>query len=182
MDTKLGIGLATGMFYHAPAGTTLPSYPGEALSASWKLVGDVTQDGITLTTDKSVENLKNWANVIKRVIMTDHSETIQSPLMDTTAEVLKTVLGKDNVTETPANGAHGALVTANLSNGSLPEAEAFLWLMKDGDDLMYIGCKNGQVTSVDNVSFAPGSSINWIPTITALEDGFVFMTNDGASS
>jgi hypothetical protein len=102
--------------------------------------------------------------------------------MDTTAEVLKTVLGKDNVTETPANGAHGALVTANLSNGSLPEAEAFLWLMKDGDDLMYIGCKNGQVTSVDNVSFAPGSSINWIPTITALEDGFVFMTNDGASS
>lgn len=182
MDAKLGIGLATGMFYHAPAGTSLPTYPGEALAAAWKLVGDVTQDGITLATDKSVENLKNWANVIKRVIMTDHSETIQSPLMDTTAEVLKTVIGKDNVTVTPANGAHGELVAANLSSGSLPEAEAFLWLMKDGDDLMYIGCKNGQVTSVDNVSFAPGSSINWIPTITALEDGFVFMTNDGASS
>lgn len=182
MDTKLGIGLATGMFYHAPAGTSLPAYPGEALSSSWKLVGDVTQDGITLTTDKSVENLKNWANVIKRVIMTDHSETIQSPLMDTTAEVLKTVVGKDNVTETSANGAHGNLIAANLSSGNLPEPEAFLWLMKDGDDLMYIGCENGQITSVDNVSFAPGSSINWIPTITALEDGFVFMTNDGASS
>lgn len=182
MDTKLGIGLATGMFYHAPAGTALPAYPGEALGAAWTLVGDVTQDGITLTTDKSVENLKNWANVIKRVIMTDHSETIQSPLMDTVAEVLKTVLGADNVTVTPANGAHGELVAANLSAGSLPEPEAFLWLMKDGDDLMYIGCKKGQVTSVDNVSFAPGSSINWIPTITALEDGFVFMTNDGASS
>ena len=120
MDTKLGIGLATGMFYHAPAGTALPAYPGEALGASWKLVGDVTQDGITLTTDKSVENLKNWANVIKRVIMTDHSETIQSPLMDTTAEVLKTVIGKDNVTVTPANGSHGELVAANLSSGSLP--------------------------------------------------------------
>ena len=25
MDVKLGTGLATGMFYHAPAGTALPS-------------------------------------------------------------------------------------------------------------------------------------------------------------
>jgi hypothetical protein len=44
--------------------------------------------------------------------------------------------------------------------------------MKDGDDLIGIGCSNGQVTAVDNVSFAPNNAINWIPTITALEAGF----------
>ena len=170
MDVKLGLGLATGMFYHAPAGTALPTDPTAAIPSTWTHVGDVSEDGITLATDKSVTNLKNWANKIKRSIMTDHSETIQSPLMDTTAEVLKVVLGEDNVTESSTT------VTASLSASDLPAQEAFLWVMKDGDDMMMIGCSYGQVTAVDNVSFAPGSAINWTPTITAMGDnGFQFI-------
>jgi hypothetical protein len=43
-DVKLGIGLATGMFYHAPIGTAFPTYPAETLAAAWKKVGDVTAD------------------------------------------------------------------------------------------------------------------------------------------
>lgn len=167
MDVKLGLGLATGMFYHAAAGTTLPTDPTAAIDTTvWTHVGDVTNDGITLTMDKSAENLRNWANVIKRVIMTEHTETIQAPLMDTTEEVLKAVLGEDNVTT-----ASGVTIV-NLSAASLPEEEAFLFVMKDGDDMMMIGCSNGQVTSVDDVTFAPESAINWVPTITAMGDGF----------
>lgn len=177
-DVKLGIGLATGMFYHAPAGTALPTYPGETLAAAWVLVGDVTQDGITVTTDKSTENLKNWANSVKRVILSDHTETIQAPIMDTTEEVLKTVLGSDNVTTTAATSSHGALVTASLSGSELPPEEMFLFLMKDGDDMMMVGCK-GQIMSMEDVTFAPGAAINWTPTITALDNSLVFITDDG---
>ena len=166
MDVKLGLGLATGMFYHASAGTALPTDPTAAIPAAWTHVGDVTNEGITLAMDKSVENLRNWANVIKRVIMTEHTETIQAPIMDTTEEVLKTVLGEGNVTT--AND----VTTVNLSAASLPPEEAFLFVMKDGDDMIMIGCTNGQVTEVDNVTFAPESAINWIPTITAMGDGF----------
>lgn len=167
MDVKLGLGLATGMFYHAPAGTELPTSLSTAPTTPWAHVGDVTNDGITLALDKSVENLRNWANVIKRAIVTDHTETVQSPIMDTTAESLKAVFGDENVTS--ANDK----VTVNLSATDLPEQEAFLWIMKDGDDMMAIGCTHGQVTAVDNVSFAPGSAINWTPTITAMgDDGF----------
>ena len=109
--------------------------------------------------------------------MTDHSETIQSPLMDTTAEVLKTVLGEDNVT------VSGSKTTAKLSADDLPEQEAFLWVMKDGDDMMMLGCSYGQVTAVDNVSFTPGGAINWVPTITAMgTDGLVFILDESSSS
>ena len=59
------------------------------------------------------------------------------------------------------------------------EEEAFLWLMKDGDSMIAIGCTNGQVTAVDNVSFAPGSAINWTPTISALGDGFQMIVDEG---
>lgn len=180
MDVKLGLGLATGMFYHAPAGTDLPEYPSATLGGAWVKVGDVSDEGITLATDKSVENLRNWANVIKRAIMTDHTETIQAPIMDTTEEALKTVVGADNVTTTAAATGHGKLINVNLSAADLPEEEAFLWLMKDGDAMIMIGCTNGQVTAVDNVAFAPNAAINWIPTVTALGDGFQMVIDEGA--
>lgn len=167
MDVKLGLGLATGMFYHAPAGTALPTDPTETLLTAWKHVGDVSDAGITLALNKSTQNLKNWANKIKRVLLTDHSETIQSPIMDTVEEALKTVVGERNVTT--SNG----VITVNLSDGDLPPEEAFLWVMKDGDDMMMIGCSHGQVSAVDNVTMAPGAAINWTPTITAMgDDGF----------
>ena len=96
--------------------------------------------------------------------MTEHSETIQTPLMDTTAEVFEVVVGSGNVTT--ASG----VTTVNLSSGSLPPKEAFLWVMKDGDDMIMIGCSNGQVSAVEAVTFAPNSAINWTPTITATDD------------
>ena len=168
-DVKLGLGNATGMFYHAPAGTALPTL-GETPSSTWKLVGDVTDAGITLALNKSVTNLKNWANKIKRAILTDHSETVQSPIMDTTEESLKTVVGSKNVT------VSNNIIQVNLSDTDLPAPEAYLWLMKDGNDLMGIGCTNGQITAIDNVSFAPNNAINWTPTITAMGDGFKFLS------
>ena len=178
-ETKLGIGLATGMFFHAPAGTALPDYPAAQLAEAWEEVGDITEDGIVLATDKNTENLKNWAKVIKRVIMTDHTETIQAPIMDTTEESLKVVVGEDNVQVTPANAQHGKIVKANLSDGNLPEPEAFLFLMKDGDDMIAIGAEKAQISGVDNVSFAPNSGITWGVTITAMEDGFQLIMDDG---
>ena len=169
MDVKLGAGLATGMFYHAPAGTALPTL-GTTPASPWTKVGDVSDAGITLALNKSVTNLKNWANEIKRAILTDHSETVQAPIMDTTEEVLKTVVGEKNVTKS------NNVITVNLSDADLPEQEAFLFLMKDGDDLMGIGCSYGQVTAVDNVSFAPNNAINWTPTITGMRTGFKFLS------
>lgn len=180
-DVKLGIGLATGMFYHAPSGTSLPTYPTETLGVAWVKVGDVTQDGITLTLDKSTENLKNWANVIKRVILTDHTETIQAPIMDTTQEVLETVIGASNVSTTAANASHGNLVTATLSSSSLPAEECFLFIMKDGDDTIALGC-TGQIQSMEAVNFAPGSSITWTPTITVLNNSLTMITDDGQTT
>lgn len=170
-DTKLGLGLATGMFYHATAGTALPDITTAAsatamTTAGWTKVGDVSNAGITLAFDKSVTNLRNWANVVKRVIMTEHSETIQSPIMDTNEETFKVVVGASNVST--ASG----VTTVNLSDGELPDEEAFCWVMKDGNDMIVIGCTNGQVSAVDNVTFAPSDAINWTPTITAMGDGF----------
>ena len=175
MDTKLGTGLATGMFYHAPAGTALPSSLNTNLSSAWKHVGDVSDAGITLGFNKSVSNLKNWANKIKRSILTDHSETVQAPIMDTTEESLKTVVGEKNVS------VSGNVIKVNLSDGDLPKPEAYFFIMKDGDDMMAVGCTKGQITAVENVAFTPGDAIKWTPTITGQDNGWELIMEEGAS-
>ena len=248
-DVKLGIGLASGMAFHATAGTSLPTYPtdivgdngdgttsdkftatvgqtaftlsesanaiismtvngtpvastdytfsgtsftysGTSLSASdkvvityyvsaWRPLGDVTHDGITVNTDKSVTNIRNWANVIKRSILTEHTETVQAPMMDTTEETLKFVVGSDNVTVTAAAGDHGKTIDCNLSGADLPAAEAFIFIMKDGDDIMAVGMERGQVTAIESVSFSPDNAITWTPTITAQDGGLHFISEEG---
>lgn len=248
-DQKLGIGLATGMAFHAPAGTVLPTYPtdivgdngdgtttddftttasqvsftlsesaneiasvtvdgveqdaedysvsgtaftwsgtsfvgGEKVAikyyiGAWRIIGDVTHDGITVATDKSVNNIRNWANVIKRSTLSEHTETVQAPIMDTTEDSLKVVVGANNVTVTAPTAGHGKTIDCDLSSGSLPNPEAFIFIMKDGDDVMAVGMSKGQITAVDNITFAPENTINWNPTITALEGGLHFISEEG---
>lgn len=181
-DAKLGLGLSTGMFYHAPAGTALPAYPSASLASAWEEVGDVSDAGITLTFDKTTVNIRNWANELKRILLTEHAESISAPIMDTTEEVLKTVLGENAVTTTAATSTHGAIVTASLTQSELPPEEAYLFLMKDDDDLIAVGCTKGQITSMEAVSFAPGAAITWTPTIVGLDSGWQIIVDDGQTA
>ena len=53
-DVNLGVGLATGMAFHAPAGTTLPAYPGAVLDDAWKEIGAVSEDCISYGMNQSM--------------------------------------------------------------------------------------------------------------------------------
>lgn len=176
-DTKLGGGLATGMLFHAPAGTALPSYPGEELDAKWVEIGDVSEDGIVWSTARSFEPIKNWALEIKRMMPGTDSQTIQAPIMDTTEEVFKTLFGEANVVKTPATADHGVLLTVDTSALNTPAAEAYLFLMKDGDDMIMLGTESGYISDLSDVNFKATDAINWNATISA--KSWTLVTDDG---
>ena len=175
-DVKLGIGDVSGMFYHAPAGTALPATADAVLGAAWKEVGYVSQDGLTVAVNATTEGIKDWSNRIVRMVVTDSNETAQASVITTTEETLATVLGEDNVS------AEGGTITAGLSLSTLPQEEAFLFRMKDGDDMIIIGCEKGQITALANLTFQPGGAITWTPTITVLENTLKMISTAGASS
>jgi len=176
-DVNLGIGAATGMFFHAPSGTALPAYPTEALGASWAEVGYIAADGITWHHGRSAEPLKDWSNSIRRQLQSDATGTVAAPIISTTNEVLDTLFGSSNVTAVAATTAHGALDAIEVKEGVMSGEEAFLFLMKDGDDTFMLGTTKGFITNLDDVSFAPGSTITWNATISA--DAWKFMKDDG---
>ena len=176
-DVNLGIGAATGMFFHAPAGTALPAYPTETLGAGWKEVGFISQDGITWHHGRSAEPLKDWSNSIRRQLQSDATGTVAAPIISTTNEVLDTIFGASNVTAAAATTAHGALDSVKVQEGVMSGEEAFLFLMKDGDDTFMLGTTSGFITALDDISFAPGSAITWNATVSA--DAWTFMKDDG---
>ncbi len=158
-EVQLGGGYASGMFYTAPANTALPTYPGDDLTA-WTHVGDIDADGITFTPRDS-DTLKNWAGQPKRVIPGADPATVKAKIMDTTKSVLKAVFG--SVVETPATADHGKLLTVDMDDKPAPAA--FLFVMKDGDDMKILGTSNGLISELGDVTFKNDEAIEWDVTI-----------------
>ena len=179
-DVNLGSGRASGYFYHAPKGTALPASPLAELDEDWKSVGYVSEEGITWATGRSSEPLKDWANKIRRQMQNEPTGTVAVPIISTTAEVLKTIFGASNVVEAVATADHGKLVSVEVAEGVVSEEEAFLFIMKDGDDAMMLGTTAGFITALDDISFAPGNPITWNATVSA--DTWKFMKDDGATT
>lgn len=177
-NVNLGIGLATGMFYTAPAGTALPSYPSDSTGlSSWTEVGAVTSDGITWSTGKDSDPLRNWAKEVERLVASDEGGTVEAPLMYTTQKTLEAIFGASNVTVAAATATHGALVSVDVAPGVSAAPAGFLFIMKDGDDMMMLGTSKGIVREVDDVTFSPTEAITWTATIEAAS--WTFLKDDG---
>ena len=176
-NVNLGIGLATGMFYTAPAGTALPASPLGTLPADWTQAGAITADGITWSTGKDSEPLRNWAKETERLVGSDEGGSVTAPMMYTTEETLKTIFGADNVTVTPATATNGKIVSVTVAPGVSASPMAFLFIMKDGDDMLMLGTEKGIVREVGDITFAPTEGITWEATIEAA--AWTFAKDDG---
>ena len=157
---NMGKGNASGMFYYATSGTTIPTTL-SSIPSAWHEAGFISEDGMELELSHDVENIKDWSNTIRRVVLTDHEEKASGSCISTTGEALAELFGSTNVTATTAS------VVVNLSASDLPPVKAYLFVMKDGDDLLAFGCSEGQISVSDNVSFQAGEGIAWPFEITA---------------
>lgn len=174
---NLGIGAVTGMFYTAPEGTALPSYPGETLAADWVECGAVSDAGLTWATGKDSDPLRNWAKEVERLIASDEGGTVTAPLLYTEEDTLKTIFGNDNVTVTAADATHGKITSVTVAPGVSAAPLAFLFLMKDGDDLLMLGTSKGILRDVSDITLSPTEAIVWECTIEAAS--WTFAKNDG---
>lgn len=175
-SVNIGRGMATGMMYTAVSGTALPATLDAATVAAWGTeVGYVSDAGMTLNLSRDKENIKDWSNTVRRVVLTDHEETASGSCISTDSTSLTALFGTSAVATT------GTTTTVNLSESTLPAAAAYLFVVEDGDDLIAFGCSEGQMAVTDNVSFQPGEAIEWPFEITAMgTGGMKFIKTAGA--
>ena len=180
-NVNLGIGNSadsgiTGMFYRAASGTSLPSSASTTPGSSWSEVGAISHDGITFTPNRTFDDLKNWANKIERQLPSKEAGQVVAPIIHTTQDVFETLFGATNVTVAAATSQHGKQITVNMDSNALPDPQAFLFVMKDGDDMMMIGTTKGFISDLGDVAFQPDDAITWEATI---KGNWVFMKDDG---
>lgn len=173
---NIGKGYASGMMLTAAAGTALPATIAAGTISAWGTeVGYISDAGMTLNLSRDKEDIKDWSKTVRRVVLTDHSESASGACISTDATALEALFGSDAVTTATTT------TTVNLSTGALPAEAAFLFVMMDGDDMLAFGCTNGQMAVTDNVSFTAGEAIEWPFEITAMgNNGMVFIKTAGA--
>lgn len=176
-DVNLGIGLASGMAFIAPAGTALPTYPGEALGSEWSEISTISDGGITWTPNKDSEPIRNWAKITERLASGDEGGLVKGEFLRTIASTLEAIFGEDNVETTAATSEHGNLMKVKVEAGVSSTPKAFLFLMKDNDDMIMLGTEVGMLRDLDDLTFVANDPIKYGFTIEAA--AWTLMKDDG---
>lgn len=177
----------TGAIKHAPKGTTIPtlaSITKAAVTLDQAFTGDeyVSQDGLTLTPSMSTTEIKDWSGATVRKVLKSFDGTLSWTMISTNEGALSIAFGSEHVTAVTASTAHGAQVQAALG-AYLPEEQAWVFLMKDGDARIVIAVPDGQITEVGEVTFASNAAVGWQVTLSCYPDAsgncIYIMTDDG---
>ena len=177
----------TGAIKHAPLGTTIPTLADitkAAVTINQAFTGDeyVSEDGLTLSPSISTTDIKDWSGATVRKVLESFDGTLSWTMISTNEGALGIAFGSEHVTAVAASTAHGAQVEAALG-AYLPEEQAWVFLMKDGDARIVIAVPDGQITSVGDVTFASNAAVGWQVTLSCYPDAngnsIYIMTDDG---
>ena len=90
-----------GYAYWAPAGTTLPTDSATALPSAFKLLGYLSEDGLTNTTDTDTTEIKDANGTTVMKVITSYAESYQFALLEVLrVEAAKMRYNSDAVTGT----------------------------------------------------------------------------------
>lgn len=177
----------TGAIKHAPLGTAIPTLADitkAAVTLNQAFTGDeyVSQDGLTLAPSMSTTEIKDWSGATVRKVLESFDGTLSWTMISTNEGALSIAFGADHVTAVAASTTHGAQVQAALG-AYLPEEQAWVFLMKDGDARIVIAVPDGQITEVGEVTFASNAAVGWNVTLSCYPDAsgncIYIMTDDG---
>lgn len=90
---------ATGGLTFAPKGTTLPTDAKTPLDVKFKPFGYISEDGVTLSSDSSDEDIIVWGGYKVRKVRSQYSESVSFRVLSTRdVDVLKACFGDKQVT------------------------------------------------------------------------------------
>ena len=161
---------ATGGILSAPLTTTRPTDAVTALPAGFVKKGYVGEDGVTKTVDKTDEKIRAWGGATVKIVRQEHSVSYSWTFLESgNAEVLKALVGEENVTITPATTEHGNQIEVRETGQMVPR-ESWLMEMKDGDTAIREYAPDGQLAYSGDVQFVHSNVISYTVTLEAFPD------------
>lgn len=98
-NITIGLPKPGGAVYWAPLGTTLPTNASDSLDEAFVNLGYISDDGLTTSTEESVDKIRAWGREVVMISSTEYSETFSLNFLETIREsVLQYIKGTQNVT------------------------------------------------------------------------------------
>lgn len=167
----------------AVAGTALPTDITTAPNVAFKDLGAITEDGLVLSQDLSIDKIRDWNGDQMRSVLTEFSGTIQVTFLETTAEVLKAVYGTAQITTVATSGTP-TKQTIRV-NGTMPPVLPFVANILDDVRAMRIVIPFGQITSRSDMNFTRNGAVTHGGTIECYPDSsgnsVYIYTSDGVN-
>lgn len=179
-----------GAILSAPLGTAVPTLSditknGVTINQAFTGNEYISEDGLTLTPSTSTQDIKDWSGATVRKVLESFDGTLSWTMISTNESAMNIAFGDDYVTTASASTTHGKQTRTALG-AHLPDARAWVFLMKDGDARIVITVPNGQVTEVGEVTFASNAAVGWQVTLACYPDAngecIYIMTDDGEVS
>ena len=173
-EIRVGI---SGSVYVAPTGSTAPDDATTALDAAFVDLGALTEDGISLSPSRSVENIRAWqAAKAVRTVVTEDELQIGFSLMQWSDDTIALAFGGGtfsvaNVTETKY---------VPPAAGTVDERSfVFEWVDGSVNNRLYV--PRGMVTEVSEIQVTKTSAVELALTVEVLgssPDDFEYYTDD----
>lgn len=162
--------LTTGPILSAPRGVALPTSVTDPIDSQFADSGYISEDGLTLTPERSSESIRDWSGSVVKQILTEFAATLAWAHLETTLASLRNYFGDDNVEVIEATSTEGRRITAKLAAAELPR-KSWVFKVKDGAARVLIVVPDGQVTETGEVAFVKSGAITWPVTMSTYPDG-----------
>lgn len=161
---------------YAPVGTTAPTDTTTAYAATWKVLGLLSEDGLTESRDEDSNDFYAWGSILVRTVRSKHKRTFQVTTLEDNSAVWSLV-NPGSAAPTTATGTTTRVVKVPSAN---PLAFAFDTV--DGTVTKRLIVPRGEVTEIGDIVRGEGDMEMRELTVTVYgaSDGVLYreITND----
>lgn len=164
-NVSFGKPKAVGGVYIAPKGTTIPTDGTTALSAAFKNMGYISEDGYVQSIETDTEEIKAWGGDVVLTAQSSYKETHTVNFIETSVDTLKAIYGAANVTETSGK------ITVNSKSTPLDECVVVIELVMTGGRVKRVVIPHATIADRSgDITYADSSAITYPAKFSAAPD------------
>lgn len=155
-----------GAIFVGPTTASLPTDSTSALSADFKLMGYVSEDGVVNSNSPTVEEIRAWGGDTVLTTSSEKPDTFQHTLIEAlNVDVLKFVYGAANVTGTLQTG-----ITVKANNQTQDTWAEVIDMVLRGGVTKRIVIPLATVTEVGDITYSDSDAVGYETTVSAAPD------------
>lgn len=149
----------------------IPTTASATLSADYKCLGYVSEDGLKNNIEKEFEDIKAWGGDTVYTVESSQDDKFQFTLLEVMNEdVLKAVFVDANVTVTAATSTAPKSVTVNVNSAQTPDCVWVIDMVMRGNNPKRIVIPYGKVVTIGEITYKDDEAVGYDITVAATPD------------